>query len=51
MGSTEQCSGVLKNLADNPTEKRTLGRPTQKWEDNIRIDLEEICVKTRNWVD
>ena len=22
-----------------------------RWEDNIRMDLEEICISTRNWVD
>ena len=26
----------------NPTGKRPLGRPRRRWEDNIRIDLEEI---------
>ena len=33
------------------TEKRPLGRPRRKWEDNIRMDLKEIGVNTRNWVD
>ena len=22
-----------------------------RWEDNTRMDLEEICINTRNWVD
>ena len=25
--------------------------PRRRWEDNIRMDLKEIDVNTRNWVD
>ena len=28
-----------------------LGRPRRRWEENIRMDLKEISVNTRNWVD
>ena len=38
-------------LTGNPTRKRPPGRPSRKWEDNIRMDLEEIGVNTSNWVD
>ena len=38
-------------LTDKPTEKRPLGRPRRKREDNIRMDLKEIDINTRNWVD
>ena len=31
----------------NPFGKRLLGRPTLSWEDNIRIDLEEITIRKR----
>ena len=34
-----------------PTGKRPLGRPRLRWEDNIRMDLKEIGINTRNWVD
>ena len=34
-----------------PTGKRPLGRPRRRWEDNIRMDLKEIVINTRNWVD
>ena len=40
---------ALKMLTGKLTGKRTLGRP--RWEDNIRMDLTEICINTRNWVD
>ena len=42
---------AFKILTRKPTGKRPLGRPEHRWEDIIRMDLEEICVNTRNWVD
>ena len=42
---------AFKILTDKPTGKRSLGRPMRKWEDNIRIDLEEIGTNAENWVD
>ena len=38
----------LKILTCNATRKRPLGRPRRRWEDNIRMDLEE---NTENWID
>ena len=34
-----------------PTEYRPFGRPRRRWEDNIRMDLEEIGINAGNWVD
>ena len=34
-----------------PTGNRPLGRPRSRWEDNIRMDLKEIGINTRNWVE
>ena len=31
--------------------KGPLGRPRRRWEDNIRMNLREIGINTRNWVD
>ena len=31
--------------------KRSLGRRRYRWEDNIRMNLKEIGINTRNWVD
>ena len=42
---------LLKILTGIPTRKRPLGRPRRKWEDDIRMDLKEIGISTRNWVD
>ena len=33
------------------TGKRPLGRPRRRWEDNIRMNLEEIGINAGNWVD
>ena len=33
---------AFKILTGKPTGKRPLGRPRRRWEDNIRMDLEEI---------
>jgi len=33
-----------------PTEKRPLGRSRSRWEDNIRMDLEEIGINAGNLV-
>ena len=37
-------------LTGTPIGKRPLGRPSRRWEDNIRMDLKEIGINTRNWV-
>jgi hypothetical protein len=31
--------GVYKDLVGKPEEKRPLGRPRHRWEDNIKMDL------------
>ena len=30
---------------------RPIGKLRRRWEDNIRMDLKEIVINTRNWVD
>jgi hypothetical protein len=42
---------AFKILTGTPTGQRPLGRPRNRWEDNTRIDLKEIGITTRNWVD
>ena len=38
----EEGWSAFKILTGNPTGKRPLGRPRRRWEDNIRMDLEEM---------
>ena len=47
----EEGRSAFKMLTGKPTGKRPLGRPRRRWEDNIRMDLEEIGINTVNWVD
>ena len=37
-----------KSTRNKPTGKRPLGRPRRRWEDNIRMDLEEIVISAGN---
>ena len=47
VGRMEEGRSAFKIL----TVKRPLGRPRRRWEDNIRMDLEEIGISAGNWVD
>ena len=42
---------AFKILTGRPTGKRPLGRPRRRWEDNIRMELEEIGINAGNCVD
>ena len=46
----EEGRSAFKILTSKPTVKRPLGRPWRRWEDNIRMDLEEIGINAGNWV-
>ena len=47
----EEGRSAFKILTGKPTEKRPLGRPRRRWEDNIKMDLEEIDINAGKWVD
>jgi len=34
--------GVYRVLVGKPERKRQFGRPRHRWEDNIRMDLQEV---------
>jgi hypothetical protein len=42
---------AFKILTGKSTEKRSLGWPSRRLENNIKMDLKEIGINTRNWVD
>ena len=42
---------AFKILIGKPTGKGPLRRARPGWEDNIKIDFEEIGINTSNWVD
>jgi hypothetical protein len=47
----EEGRSTLKMLTGKPAGHRPLGRLSHKWEDNIRMNLKEIGINMRNWVD
>ena len=47
----EEGRSAFKILTVKPTGKRSLGRLSRRWENNIRMDLEEIGFSAGNWVD
>ena len=47
----EEGWSAFKVLTGKLTGIRPLGRPICRWEDNIRMDLEEIDIRAGNWVD
>ena len=47
----EEGRSAFKILKGKPTGKKPLGRPMRRWEDNIRMDLEEIGINVGNRVD
>jgi hypothetical protein len=47
----EESRSSFTFLAGKPIGKRPLGRSKRRWEDNIRMDLEEIGINACNWVD
>ena len=42
---------ALNIIKGKPIETRPIGRPRRRLQDNIRMDLEQICVSARNWID
>jgi len=43
--------GVNRVLVGKPEGKRPLGRPKRRWEDNIRMDLQEVGFGDMDWID
>ena len=43
--------GVYKALVGKPEGKRPLGRPRHRWEDNIKMDLQEVGCGGMDWIE
>jgi hypothetical protein len=41
--------GVHRVLVEKPEGKRPLGRPRRRWEDNIKMDVQEIGGGPGDW--
>ena len=47
----EEERGVHKGLVGKPEGKRPLGRPRHRWEDNIKMDFQEVGRGCGDWMD
>ena len=43
--------GVDRLLVEKPEGKRPLGRPRRGWEDNIKMDLQEVGGGHGDWME
>jgi hypothetical protein len=43
--------GVRRVLVRKPEGKRPLERPRRRWEDNIKMDLQEVGCGDMDWID
>ena len=50
MARMEEGRGVHKVLVGKPEEKRPFGRPRRRWEDNIKMDLQEVGKDCGDWM-
>ena len=42
--------GVYRVMVGKPEGKTTLGRPRRRWEDNIKMDLQEVGGGCGDWI-
>jgi hypothetical protein len=43
--------GAYRILVGRPEGRRPIGRPRLRWEDNIKIDLQEVGWEDVDWID
>ena len=48
---TEQSRNAYRVLMGKPEGKRPLARPRRRWEDNIKMDLRDVCGDPGEWLD
>ena len=42
---------VFRVLVGIPEVKRPLGRPSRRWENNIKMDLQEVGCRDMDWIE
>jgi hypothetical protein len=47
----ENRRGVYRVLVGRPEGRRPLGRPRRGWENNIKMDLQEVGWGLMDWID
>ena len=51
MGRMGQGRGVYRVLVGKPEGKRPLWRPSRRWEDNVKMDLQEVGEGCGDWME
>ena len=51
MARMGQGRGVYRVLVGKPEGKRPLGRPRRRWEDNIKMDRQEVGGGCEDWME
>jgi hypothetical protein len=44
-------TGIFRVLVGKPEGKRPLGRTRHRWEDNIKMDLQEVGCEGMGWME
>jgi len=43
--------GLCRVLVGKPEGKKPLGRPRRRWENNIKMDLQEVGSRGMDWIE
>ena len=44
-------AGVYRVLVEKTEGRGPLGRPRRRWEDNIKMDLQQVGCEGMDWID
>jgi hypothetical protein len=47
----EERRGVQRLLVGNPERKDSLGRTRRRWENNIKMDFQEVVYRDMDWIE
>ena len=51
MARMEEGRGVTQGLVGKPDGRRPLGRPRRRWEDTIKMDLQDVGRGCGDWIE
>jgi len=51
VASTGERRGVWRVWVGKPEGKKALGRPRHRWDDNIKMDFQEVGCGGRDWIE
>jgi len=51
VASMRERTGVYRVMVGKPDKKSPLGRPRRRWEDKIKMNLQEVRCGCRDWIE